>query len=143
MSEVEQDQRKSETAAAGDDPLAHLHKMSTTAGLGSTEYVAISPTAIGALVSGLACFFLLFDLDQPILLVIPLTALVTGFVAFRQIARSNGTQTGRSLAALGMLLGVVFIGLFVVRVTTTMLQARRDQAGIEATIHELGEHLKA
>ena len=63
--------------------------------------------------SGLAGFFLLFDLDQPILLIIPLTALVTGFVAFRQIAKSNGTQTGRGIAALGMLLGAVFIGLFV------------------------------
>jgi hypothetical protein len=142
MSQVEQDQRPT-VPSPDDDPLSHLHKMSTTAGLGSTDYVAISPTAILALVSGLACFFLLFDLDQPILLVIPLTALVTGFIAFRQIAKSNGTQTGRGIASLGMLLGLVFIGLFIGRVTTTILQAKKDQAGIEATIHELANGLKA
>src|SRR5436190_14896459 len=121
MSQVEQDQPPT-TPPADDDPLAHLHKMSTTAGLGSTDYVAISPTAILALVSGLACFFFLFDLDQPILLIIPLTALVTGFVAFRQIAKSNGTQAGRGIASLGMLLGVVFIGLFIARIVSTSLE---------------------
>src|SRR6185436_15279396 len=59
------------TPVVDDDPLAHLHKMSTTAGLGSQEYVAVNGMAVFALVLGLASGFALFD---RLFLVIPLVA---------------------------------------------------------------------
>src|SRR5213596_2432440 len=90
-----------------DDPLAHLHKMSTTAGLGSGDYVAVNGAAVFALLLGLASALALLD---ELLLVIPLTGIIIAMVARRQIRQSNGTQTGRGLVALGVLLMLVFGG---------------------------------
>src|SRR4051794_6354462 len=77
------------TPPAGDDPLAHLHRMSTTAGLGSGEYVAINGAAVFGFILGLASALCLFE--ETILLVIPLVGAITSIVALRQIAKSNGT----------------------------------------------------
>src|SRR5215213_1889000 len=75
------------------DALARLHKMSTTAGITSQEYVAINIPAIIALVLGLASVVALLNVSG-VLLVIPLAAIVTAFAALSQIRASNGTQTG-------------------------------------------------
>src|SRR4051812_20788417 len=97
---------------AGDeepDPLASLHKMSTTAGLtyGGQEYVAVNVVAVVAvLLAVVGALALVGD----ILLVIPLAAVVCAIVALQQIRGSNGTQTGRWLAALAILLSLVFAG---------------------------------
>src|SRR5215510_13989681 len=77
---------------SGDDPLAHLHKMSTTAGLGTTEYVAINPLAVTAFFLGLASSLALLDNT---LLAVPALALIIAIVALRQIFGSGGTQTGK------------------------------------------------
>src|SRR4051794_22135980 len=76
----------------GPDPLASLHKMSTTAGITSQEYVAINIPSIIALVLGLAS---IVAVVVPILLVVPLAAIVTAVASLRQIRDSNGTQSGR------------------------------------------------
>ena len=123
------------------DPLAKLHKMSTTAGLGTTEYVEVNPTAIFAVVMALASALTLFD--EPILLLIPVVGVGAAIVAFRQIARSNGTQTGRGIATLALILSFAFGALVFAR---TILQNRRDaadRAAIEALIVDLGEEVKA
>src|SRR3989442_50419 len=95
-------------AGGGDDPFLKLHKMSTTAGLGSGDYVAINGTAIASLLLGIASALVLFGAH--LLLLIPLAGVVCGILAFRQIADSNGTQTGRGLAAVGLLLSLGFGG---------------------------------
>src|SRR5438046_4707720 len=87
-------------AVADDDPLARLHKMSTTAGLGTTEYVAINPVSVTAFFAGLASGLALLD---PILLAVPVLAIVLSIVALHQISRSAGTQTARGLARGGLL----------------------------------------
>src|SRR3954469_19562554 len=95
---------------ASDDPLAHLHKMSTTAGLGSTDYVAINPVAVAASLLGLASALVLLDL---LLGVIPLLAIGCAVVSLIQISRSGGTQTGRKWAVLGILLAIAFSSVVV------------------------------
>src|SRR3954469_7316845 len=105
------DPRSPTTAAAdgaADDPFLKLHKMSTTAGLGSGDYVAINGTAIAALLLGIASALVLFGLH--LLLLIPLAGLVCAILAFRQITDNNGTQTGRGLAAVGLVLSIGFGG---------------------------------
>ena len=91
-----------------DDPLARLHKMSTTAGLGVGEYVAINPMSVAALVVGLASAMAMLD---PILLAIPVVALVLGLIAFRQIKKGGGTQKGYVLVALGVVASIAFAGI--------------------------------
>src|SRR5690349_615074 len=107
MPEMKQDQTVSGVTSPaapvddlGPDPLRSLHKMSTTAGISSQEYVAINTAAVWTAALGVASLFALID---PILLVIPLAAVVFGFVALHQIKDSNGTETGRSWAWLGLL----------------------------------------
>ena len=89
--------------------MSRLKKMSTTAGVGSQEYVAISPLAIVTVLTGVASV-LAFLAD--VLLVVPLVAVVCGIIAWRQVRSSNGTQTGIGLAALGMLLALLLGGGF-------------------------------
>lgn len=95
---------------SGNDALLNLHKMSTTAGLGSADYVAVNPLAVTAVVLG-AASWLLWVFKQELLLVIPLAAAVCAVVAIWQVARSNGTQTGY-WAALGLISALVVSGLF-------------------------------
>src|SRR5688500_6062526 len=108
-------------SSTGDDPLSHLHKMSTTAGLGSTEYVAINAPSVFALIFGLASVMAIFD---NILLIIPLAGLVCAILALRQISQSNGTQTGRGLAIGGLLLSLAFGGYVVANQLTEATRTR-------------------
>ena len=123
------------------DPLASLHKMSTTAGLGSTEYVAVNPTAIFALALGVASFVTLFN--EPLLLLIPLAGIVTAIIALRQIARSNGTQTGRALAVGAILLSLGFGGMVAGKTVMQTARERRDKAEIEALVQVFSKKLLA
>ncbi len=149
MSQTQSDPTQTETRPAtqlagggggDDDPLAHLHKMSTTAGLGSGEYVAVNGAAVFALLLGLASMLALLE---EVLLVIPLTAVIVGIIAWRQINQSNGTQTGKGIVAIAMLFALGFGGFVVARETTHGLRTRDDRAAIRRTITELGEKIKA
>src|SRR4051794_6725127 len=102
MTDLKPEQNTSPNSGAnGDDPLSHLHKMSTTAGLGSTDYVAVNGVAVATIFMGLASSLALLDVT---LLAIPLVTVVLAIIALRQIANSNGTQTGRLLAWGGLVL---------------------------------------
>src|SRR3954462_5034744 len=94
-------------AAAGVDPLAGLHKMSTTAGVTNLDYVAVNQTAIAAVLVGLLSALSFFGF---LLLVIPIVGAIFAVIALRQIADSNGTQTGRGLAILALALCVILGG---------------------------------
>src|SRR5215218_496972 len=80
------------TTPGDDDPLSHLHKMSTTAGLGSGDYVAVNGAAVFSLLLGLAS---MLSMLEEILLIIPLACIIVSVIAWRQINHSNGTQTGK------------------------------------------------
>ena len=98
------------TASSDNDQLLHLHKMSTTAGVGSQEYVAVNVTAVVAMLFGLAS---LLAIASPVLLVFPVVGVGLSWIALRQVRRSNGTQTGGGLAILGLVLsGVITATLF-------------------------------
>jgi hypothetical protein len=123
-----------------DDPLAHLHKMSTTAGLGTTDYVAVNGTSIVALILGLASGLSLFD---RVLLAIPVVAIVLAIIAIVQIRDSNGTQTGKGLAALGILLALLFVGLVGGKAVAETYTNREDEIAIEKVIADLDQTLRA
>ena len=124
----------------GPDPLALLHKMSNTAGITSQEYVAINIPSIIALVLGLASVVAVLN---PVLLVVPLAAVVTAFAAMSQIRASNGTQTGRGFAILGIVLALAIGGFVLVRAVAGRYQSQADRQAIVARIDELGRHVRA
>ena len=114
--------------------------MSTTAGLGSGEYVAVNGPAVFAVLLGLASALTLLD---EVLLVVPLTAIVVSIIAWRQINQSNGTQTGKGLVALALALSLGFGGFVVARETTRGMRTRDDRAAINRAVIDFGEKIKA
>jgi hypothetical protein len=123
------------------DPLASLHKMSTTAGITSQEYVAINIPSILAAVLGLAS--LLPVVFSPILMLVPVAAVVVAWVALSQIKASNGTQTGRGFAWLGIVLALALGGFVVVRGVLERSRTAADRETIVRQIEELGRHVSA
>ena len=126
-------------SADAPDPLAKLHHMSTTAGLGTTEYVAINPMAVASILLGLASSLALLD---NILLVVPIAAIICSFIAMRQIRNSNGTQTGKGLVTLGLLLAIGFAGFIGSRAATAAMRTRSDREAIASLVDDLGRRLK-
>ena len=136
MSQTQTDPSQSPTppaAPADDDPLAHLHKMSTTAGLGSGDYVAVNGTAVFALLLGLASALALMS---EALLLLPLACLVVSIVALRQIGHSNGTQTGKGLAVIAFVLALGFGGFVFGRWATEGYRTREDRIAINKLISD-------
>jgi hypothetical protein len=124
----------------GPDPLASLHKMSTTAGITSQEYVAINIPAIITPLVGLAS---LLAVLSPLLLVVPVAGVVLGLVSLRQIRASNGTQTGRPFAWVGIVLSLA-IGISVlVAAVVEHSRTAADRAEVVSQIHQLGHHVGA
>jgi hypothetical protein len=123
------------------DPFLKLHKMSTTAGLGSGEYVAINGTAIASLLLGIASALVLFGAN--LLLLIPLAGIVCGILAFRQISDSNGTQTGRGLAIIGLLLSLGFGAFTIGKEVFESVRNSADEKQIDGLIGQLQADVKA
>jgi hypothetical protein len=130
----------SDAGDAASDPLASLHKMSTTAGITSQEYVAINIPSILAAVLGLAS---VLAVVSPVLLLLPVAAVVVALVALSQIKASNGTQTGRGFAWLGVVLAVVLGGFVIVRAVLVRSQTAADRDVIVRQIEQLGQHISA
>lgn len=112
--------------------LAKLHRMSRTAGAGSTDYAAVNTMAVVAVVLGLVSFLAMLD---PLFLFVPVVTLVISVAAFRQVRASNGTQTGMALALAGMLLGVGFAGVTGVR----YLKIQQEKSNNIRALGELAE----
>ena len=125
---------------AQDDPLARLHKMSTTAGLGSGDYVAVNGAAVATVLLGLASALVLLE---EFLLIIPLACIIVAIIAWRQIHNSNGTQAGKALIAIGVVCALGFGGFVVAREATEGIRTREDRAAIAALITEIGEKTRA
>jgi hypothetical protein len=120
------------------DSLESLHKMSRTAGLGSTDYVEVNPTAVVALLLGLASALAVLG---TFLLVIPLVTLIVGVVAIVQIRRSAGTQTGTAVAILGLLLALGIVGFIGGREFIDTQRKKSESEQIKALMVSLGSDL--
>ncbi|HTW94568.1 MAG TPA: DUF4190 domain-containing protein [Tepidisphaeraceae bacterium] len=119
--------------------LTRLPRMSTTAGVGTQEYVAVNPVCVFALLLGFASVLSIID-DS--LLVIPITAVVLAIIAMRQIAQSNGTQTGRGIAQGGLFLAIAY-GSFVLSGGVLESYGRyQDRQDIAKLCVRFGEDLK-
>ena len=127
-----------EAAAPQSDPLARLYHMSTTAGVGAQEYVAINPVAIAAVILGL---FSVLVILSSIFLVVPLAGIVCGILAIVQVRRSNQTQTGVGLALMGLLLSFAFgggrLGVDLVR----RFHVSADERQIAQLMNQLGKYI--
>ena len=123
-----------------DDPLASLHRMSTTAGVASQEYVAINQTAIATLLLGLASISVVMS---NMLLVLPVVAVVCGIVALRQIGNSNGTQTGKLLALLGMALSLAMSVFAIAPQVRVYIALKAEEGRIIAAVDEFGRAMVA
>src|ERR1051325_428375 len=119
-----------------DDPIASLHKMSTTAGVGSQDYVAINNAAIVSVILGL-CTALAF-LGIPFL-VVGAAGIVFGVIAIVQIRHSNGTQGGLGLAILGIVLSLAIAGSVAASNLVEWQHRQQDQAEINKVLNDLGQ----
>lgn len=113
--------------------------MSTTAGLGTQEYVAINPVAVAAALLGLASALSLLD---NILLVVPIAAIICSLIALKQIKNSNGTQTGKGLVTLGLLLSIGFAGFIGSRAATAAIRTKSDREAIGTLVADFAGRIK-
>jgi hypothetical protein len=122
--------------SAGADPLLGLHKMSMTAGLGSTDYVAVNVTSVVSVLFALAG---LLGILANLLLLIPVTGMILAIVALSQIRNSNGTQTGKGLAWIGLAISTLVIAGVLGNQGLQALRQRDDQKAIGALCGKLGQ----
>lgn len=122
------------------DPVTGLHRMSATAGVGSTEYVAVNGAAITAAILGFAS---LLTLLGNALLVVPVAGVIVGAVALRQIRAAAGTQTGRTLAWAGLVLSLGLGGMVIGLQAVESQRAAADKRQIVALIGQLGQSIQA
>ena len=118
--------------------LAGLHKMSTTAGVGLQEYRALSPPAVAAVVLGVASWLALL---HPLLLLVPLAAVVLGGLALAGVVRSGGTQGGALLAVVGLVLGAGFLAYAGLGDLSLRRDDARQRDDIAALARSFGEDL--
>jgi hypothetical protein len=138
MPELEPPRKTTDSASEPPDPIANLHKMSTTAGVGSQDYVAINNAAIVSVILGL-CTALAF-LGIPFLIV-GAAGIVSGIIAIVQIRHSNGTQGGMGLAILGMLLSLAIAGSVATANILDWQRQRDDKAEINKVLEQLGQYV--
>lgn len=104
--------------------------MSTTAGVGAHDYVEVNPLSVVAVLGGMASGLALLS---PYLLVIPALVMLLALVSLVQISRSNGTQTGKLLAVLGIVLAMALGGY----VGAQVIKHRQDLAANRVAISQL------
>jgi hypothetical protein len=114
--------------------------MSTTAGLGTQDYVAINSISIVAILLGLASALVVLN---KILLIVPLAGVVCGIVAWMQIRRSNGTQTGLVLAIGGIILSLGLAGFAIGKEMNTYWQRSADRQQIVGLIDQFSQIVQA
>jgi hypothetical protein len=113
--------------------------MSTTAGLGSQDYVAVNVTSVVAVLFGLAS---LLAIASPVLLIFPAVGVMLGVIALRQVKRSNGTQTGGALAIAGLALSAVITAALLCYHGFRVLQRRADERALASLSQRYGQLLE-
>ncbi len=132
--------RPSAASAENNDPLASLHRMSTTAGVASQQYVAVNTAAVIALILGIASGLTMLS---QMLLIVPLAGIICAVVAWRRIDDSNGTETGKPLAALGLLLSLLIGGGVLGKQLFATARARSDGRQMATVINQLRDHVNS
>jgi hypothetical protein len=122
------------------DALSKLHKMSTTAGVASQQYVAVNSAAVAAALLGVASALTIFS---PLLLVIPLAGMIVAVAAWRQIGNSNGTETGKGVAALGLALSLLIGGAVLGKELLDNAHSRADAHQMAFICTQLNDAIKA
>lgn len=120
------------------DPVTGLHRMSTTAGVGSQDYVEISLTAVIAGIFGLASLLSLIWIE---LLIVPVVGMGIALVAIRQIRRSNGTQTGMGIAIGGLVLATAILATVISRTVSASVRDTREGKQIAIVCADWGRDL--
>jgi hypothetical protein len=121
------------------DPLGKLYHMSTTAGVGSQDYVAVNVVSVVAMLLGLASSLALLG---TMLLVIPILAILLSIIALWQIAGSGGTQTGRLLTWGGIALAVLFASMEGTRIVAEQRQDTQDRKDIATLVDQLSQDIR-
>ena len=116
--------------------LAGLHRMSRTAGLGSSEYTAVNTTSVVAVIVAAASALALVT---PFFLLLAVLGVVLAVVAVVQIRSSNGTQTGLPLALIALLLSVGFSGFSGYKYFSGIAQERADFRQIDELVVQFGK----
>jgi hypothetical protein len=114
--------------------------MSTTAGVGSQDYVAINNAAIVSVILGLSTFLAFMGLP---FLILGAAGIVFGIIALVQIRHSNGTQGGTGLAVLGILLSLGIAGTVSAISSMEYLATRENERAIDGVLKQMGDHLAA
>lgn len=138
--ETQADSASDSAADSASDPISRLHRMSTTAGVGTQEYVAINTLAVVAALLGLATA--LSFVGAPFM-ALGAAGLVMGIVALRQIRSSNGTQGGRGLALAGIILSILFVGGALANTAREIAAQRKQEQRINDLIAQLKAHVLA
>ena len=118
------------------DNLSKLHRMSRTAGLGSTDYAAVNVAAVMTAVLGVASFLAVVS---PIFLIIPVVGVVIGIIAIRQVHGSSGTQTGMTLAILGLIACGLFSGFTGYKTYAKDQERKADEAALVSLVDQFGQ----
>lgn len=118
------------------DQLARLHRMSRTAGAGTSEYTAVNTLAVVALLIAVASALALVS---SIFLLLALLGVVFAALAIHQIRSSNGTQTGLPLAILALVLSVGLTGVTGFRYVRAEQQKADDIRGIDDLAGRFGK----
>jgi hypothetical protein len=132
---------KLEPQPAPEDSLARLYHMSNTAGAGSTDYVAINSSSVLALCFTLAGLPLLFM--SPWWAAVLLVATILAIVGLRQIANSNGTQSGRLVAWIALLAAALPAGGRVGYAIQQWYALRPIEQEVTAAVNEFGSQIVA
>jgi hypothetical protein len=113
--------------------------MSTTAGVGSQEYVAINNMAVTCMVLGLVG---LLSLVATGFLAVAGVGLVCGLIAVYQIRNSNGTQGGKLLVAVGVVLALGMLCFVGWRQWAAEQLVKQHRTAISSLISDLGQQVK-
>lgn len=121
-----------------DESISKLHHMSTTAGMGAGDYVEINPMAIASV--ALALLSLWGIAFTPFLLLGAL-GLLAGAFSLIKIHYSNGTQGGKMIAGVGILLSLAISGGEGGRQYIQYAKTERDSQAMRLVAQQLGQAL--
>lgn len=119
-----------------DPAMRSLYKMSRTAGVGLQDYAAVNVLAVIGVIVAVASVLCLIFADVTAFLVLPAAAMVVCIIAFIQIQHSNGTQTGRGIAAIGFVIALALAGTNVAGRVAEAARNTRDRHAIEALVKQ-------
>jgi hypothetical protein len=130
-------------ATTADPSLKRLYQMSRTAGVGLADYRSVNTFSVIAMLTGVASFLVVAFPTWPLLLLVPLVAVLLGVVSLAQVRSSNQTQTGSLIALAGIVAALGFAGYWAQNRLSLNAADRQARIEIAALITSLGESIRA